>query len=225
MRIEVISATRKSEENFWNTSALGVSLKRLSYDDKLISRITFNNHKGLATIYNNGIITAESKSILVFIHDDVWIDDYFLSQRIAEGLQHYQVIGVAGNRRRITHQPAWAFINKNFTWDNKDNLTGAVSHGQYPFGPLSFFGAVPNECELLDGVFLAAQRSVLVRANCFFDSRFDFHCYDMDFCRTAKQKQLGLGTWPICLTHQSLGAFGSEQWEKNYRAYIEKWGD
>ncbi len=225
MQIEVISATRHSEENFWNKSALGISLKRIAPGNAIFPRIAFNNQEGLSTVYNNGIAAAENQSILVFIHDDVWIDDYFLSQRIVDGLHYYQVIGVAGNRRRVSQQPAWAFINKNFTWDDKVNLTGAVAHGKNPFGPVSFFGAVPNECELLDGVFLAAKKAVLVNANCFFDPLFAFHCYDMDFCRTAKQNKLRLGTWPICLTHQSGGAFGSEQWRKNYSAYIDKWGE
>ncbi len=225
MKIEVISATRHSEADFWNTSALGISLKRLAPGNTILPRITFNNQEGLPKVYNNGIAAAEKESTLVFVHDDVWIDDYFLSQRVAEGLHHYQLLGVAGNRRRVSQQPAWAFINKSFTWDDKANLTGAVAHGKHPFGPISFFGAVPNECELLDGVFLAAKKSVLVGANCFFDPRFTFHCYDMDFCRTARQNNVTLGTWPICLTHQSGGAFGSEQWKKSYGTYIEKWGE
>ena len=225
MKIEVISATRHSEENFWSKSALGISLKRLARGNTIVPRITFNNQEGLSRVYNNGIAAAENRSALVFIHDDVWIDDYFFSQRVADGLHHYQVIGVAGNRRRVSQQPAWAFINRHFAWDDKANLTGAVAHGKYPFGPISFFGAVPGECELLDGVLLAARKSVLVAANCFFDPQFDFHCYDMDFCRTAKKNKLTLGTWPICLTHQSGGAFGSEQWNKNYSNYIGKWGE
>ena len=40
--------------------------------------------------------------------DDVWIDDIFFSQRISEGLQTFDAIGVAGNRRRVRNQPAWA---------------------------------------------------------------------------------------------------------------------
>ena len=104
MQIEVISATRHSEENFWNKSALGISLKRIAPGNAIFPRIAFNNQEGLSTVYNNGIAAAENQSILVFIHDDVWIDDYFLSQRIVDGLHYYQVIGVAGNRRRVSQQ-------------------------------------------------------------------------------------------------------------------------
>jgi hypothetical protein len=76
----------------------------------------------------------------------------------------------------------------------------------------------------LDGVFLAARKSTLMEKNCLFDPRFDFNFYDMDFCRTARQKGLTLGTWPICLTHQSAGQFDSARWHKSLRLYLDKWG-
>jgi hypothetical protein len=47
----------------------------------------------------------------------------------------------------------------------------------------------------------------------------------MDFCRSAKQKGLKIGTWPICLTHQSGGAFGSKPWSEKYSLYLQKWGN
>jgi len=76
----------------------------------------------------------------------------------------------------------------------------------------------------LDGVFLAAKKQVLIKNGVFFDPQFDFHLYDMDFCRNARQHGLRLGTWPICLTHQSGGAFGTAHWRAKYDAYIKKWG-
>jgi len=235
MKIEVISATRHSEEMFWSKSALGLSLRRLLFDDKILPQISFNNKRGLPAIYNERIEAAETDSLLVFIHDDVWLDDYFFAQRVIDGLNQYDVIGVVGNRRRVSGQPAWAFINKNFVWDDKINLTGiiaqgeypflteAVAQGKYPFADMLFFGKSPCECELLDGVFISAKKSSLVRTNCYFDERYDFNLYDMDFCRTARKKGLTLGTWPISLTHQSTGVFNSEPWKRSYQMYIEKW--
>lgn len=223
--IEIISATRLSESDFWSKSALGISLRRLGYDGRLVARVSFLNLRGLPEIYNAGISAESNNDILVFIHDDVWIDDYYLSDRIIEGLRTYDVIGVAGNRRKVQQQPAWAFLDTKFNWDDRANLTGAVAHGKSPFGPISFFGPVPADCELLDGLFLAAKKTVLTANGVLFDPRFDFHFYDMDFCRNARQRGLRLGTWPICLTHQSGGAFGTKKWSEMYRAYIEKWGD
>jgi GT2 family glycosyltransferase len=223
MKLEIISATRLAESDFWQKSALGNSLRRLAYDQVLKPRISFSNNRGLPLVYNEGIAAAEPESIVVLVHDDVWIDDYFFTDRLRDALAAYDVVGVAGNRRRVAGQPAWAFPDTRFQWDEPVNLSGAVAHGPYPFGAVSKFGTAPSACELLDGVFLAARKSVLSTAEVTFDPRFEFHFYDLDFCRTARQRGLRLGTWPICLTHQSGGAFGTESWRRSYARYLEKW--
>jgi GT2 family glycosyltransferase len=224
VKIEIISATRQSEADFQGKSPLGVSLRRLSFDRNLGARIAASNSRGLPHVYNAALEAVGRDSIAVFMHDDVWIDDHFFRQRIVEGLQSYDVIGIAGNRRRVPEQPGWAFVDRQFTWDRPEQLSGAVAHAQHPFGRISFFGESPAPCELLDGVLLAARKSVLLESRTEFDPRFDFHFYDMDFCRSARQKGLKLGTWPICLTHQSAGAYGTERWTKAYHTYLDKWG-
>jgi len=74
-------------------------------------------------------------AFLLFVHDDVWLEDLFLADRILEGLTTYEVIGVAGNRRRLSNQWGWPFKSSppdqlpSFgidTWDIP-NLSGAVS--------------------------------------------------------------------------------------------------
>lgn len=221
--IEIISATRLSESDFWSKSALGLSLLRLAEDTRLVAHITFENNRGLPEIFNARINAPDGHEILVFIHDDVWIDDFFLAERVISGLDEFDVIGIAGNKRRVPNQPAWAFIDPNFTWDSNSNLSGSVAHGENPFGPVSRFGSTSAECELLDGFFLAAKKSILKISNVSFDSHFDFHFYDMDFCRSARSSGLLLGTWPICLTHQSGGAFNSSHWKEKYQLYLNKW--
>ncbi len=221
--IEIISATRLTEDAFRKTSALGMSLQRLSHDARLATHVVFENSRGLPDVFNERILAQEDHEILIFIHDDVWIDDYFLVDRVIEGLKSYDVIGVAGNRRRVQNQPAWAFIDSKPTWDDMNNLSGSVAHGAHPCGAVSVFGPAPADCELLDGVFLAARKSTLASNDVLFDPRFDFHFYDMDFCRSARKNGLRLGTWPICLTHQSGGAFGSRAWLDKYLVYLRKW--
>lgn len=224
--IEIVSATKFSEADFWNQAALGISLRRLQADRRLAAHIAFANGRGLPLVYNARIAAADGAEILAFIHDDVWIDDCFVADRIIDGLRAFDVIGVAGNRRRIPRQPAWAFVGHDpFTWDDKVNLSGRVAHGKLQAGTIAWFGDVPAPCELLDGVFLAARKEVLTAQGVQFDPLFTFQFYDLDFCRMARQRGLRLGTWPICLTHQSAGAFGTPAWNAAYRAYLEKWGD
>ena len=219
----ISSATRLPAERFWQESALGQSLRRLSFDAGLRATVAFENRQGLPRLYNQLIDTAPEGSVLVFVHDDVWIEDTFFSQRVREGLQAFDAIGVAGNRRRVRNQPAWAFVNTQMTWDSPEHLSGSVAHGKMPFGAVSHFGPSPAECELLDGVLLAARRDVLIEHAIRFDERFDFHFYDLDFCRSMRAKDLKLGTWPIALTHQSGGSFGSPAWRAGCDLYLRKW--
>ncbi len=224
MKLEIISATRKSAAEFSAKSALGLSLKRMADDSSLIARITVANRRGLPELYNDVMRQVDDRNIVVFMHDDVWIEDYYLGHRLVEALNVYDVVGIAGNRRRIPGQPSWAFVDTKGTWDERQFLSGMISHGQVPFGNIDYYGPAPAACELLDGVFLAAKKSVLLEHGVAFDTRFGFHFYDIDFCRSARSKGLRLGTWPICMTHESTGAFGSADWLSAYRAYLEKWG-
>lgn len=222
--IEIVSATRASEEEFWRQVPLGISLRRLAWDRRLVPRIAFDNRRGLPEVYNARIAEADTEALLVFIHDDVWIDDYFLADRVRNGLRSFDVLGVAGNRRRLPNQLSWIFPDETLTRDEAPCLTGVVAHGPQPFGIPNVYGPVPAECELLDGVFLACGAQRLRSSGVAFDRRFDFHCYDLDFCRTARQRGLTLGTWPICLTHSSCGNFRDQHFREMHQLYLAKWG-
>lgn len=221
--IEIVSATRMSQDEFLNKSALGLSLQRIGQEKRIAACVAFANGRGLPKIYNSRITAGDNVEALVFMHDDVWIDDYFLVDRVLEGLKTYDVIGVVGNRRSVKGQAGWAAVDAKSASEEAKNLSGAIAHGKDPFGPVSFFGPTPADVEFIDGVFIAARKSVLNEKGVFFDTRFDFHFYDVDFCRTARQHGLRIGTWPICLTHQSGGAYGTPQWTENYKVYKDKW--
>jgi len=223
--LDVVSATRLSEREFWQRSALGQSLVRLGFDDEISTRISYENSRSLSSIYNEAIAAPDAAELIVFVHDDVWIDDIFFSQQIQAGLETFDVIGVAGSKRRLAGQPSWAFINTAFDREADEHLSGRVAHGPTPFGSVSCYGHVPAQCQLLDGLLLAARSSTLQRSGVTFDDRFQFHFYDLDFCRTATRLNLRLGTWPITVTHQSGGSFGSEQWQMAYAEYLAKWSE
>ncbi len=228
--IEVISATRMSERDFWAKSALGRSLLRLEQDSRLIPRITYANTRGLSEIYNARMAAATDDSILLFIHDDVWLDDERFADRIIEGLAEFDMIGLAGSRRRLPKQPSWGFVMSKrkpgiAEWDEDQYLSGAVAHGADAHGEVRVYGEAPAECELMDGVLLAARKSVLDSYKVGFDKRFMFHFYDLDVCRLARKRGMRLGTWPIAITHQSGGSFGTPMWQQGYQTYLEKWKD
>jgi GT2 family glycosyltransferase len=225
--IEFISATRMTRDQFWEKSALGRSLLRLDPSYRWVARVAFENRRGLPEVFNERIQAPSEHDILAFVHDDVWIDDFYVRDHLEEALHEFALVGVAGNRRRVPRQPGWLFVEATpeFVRDDGANLCGAIAHGAQPFGEVSRFGPTYEECELLDGVFMAARRSTLLAAGVAFDPRFTFDFYDLDLCRSARARGLRLGCWPIALTHQSGGAFGSPSWRAGYAAYLQKWPD
>jgi hypothetical protein len=109
--IDIICGTRLPADEFWARSALGLSLQRLAPEPRLRPHVFFENGRGLPSIYNERIDAADAGPILVFIHDDVWLDDHFFVEHLSAAVQAADVIGVAGNRRRLPDQPSWAFAS------------------------------------------------------------------------------------------------------------------
>lgn len=69
--IEIVSATRMGEREFWTSSPLGLSLQRLGRNGMLDAHISFGNRRGLPEIYNARIEATAPDNTLAFVHDDV----------------------------------------------------------------------------------------------------------------------------------------------------------
>jgi GT2 family glycosyltransferase len=220
--LTLVSATRCSKDEFAQ-KPLGLSLRRMSFDRTMELHVIIGNQQGLPKSFNQFISEKYRDHELVFLHDDLWLDDLFFSDRIRMALQNFDVVGLAGNRRLLPGAPAWHVKDERMEWDH-GNLSGVVCHGPQPFGTVSIYGSTPAPVQLLDGVLLAARCSALLDAGVRFDERFDFHFYDLDFSRQANAAGLKVGTWPIAVTHVSGGNFGSPGWRKNLDLYWGKWG-
>jgi predicted O-linked N-acetylglucosamine transferase (SPINDLY family) len=225
--IRFVCGTRCSREQFSNETALGRSLKLYAHLPGIQLQLFDNNTRGLSSIYNAAIDDAKQQpAILVFVHDDVWLNDFFWAERIRGSLAGFDVVGLAGNLRRVPRQPAWAFATPDLRWDERKYLSGTVGHGKgFPCDIASTFGPSGQECKLLDGLLLIADSETLERSSLRFDEQFKFHFYDMDFCRQAELKGLRMGTWPLSVVHESGGAFGSPGWRESYALYLGKYGE
>jgi GT2 family glycosyltransferase len=222
-RLRIVAATRLGETEFWKESPLADSLRRLA-DPRLVPDVAFANAAPLPRLYNRAIERDDDAEVVVFMHDDLWLDDYFFTERILSGLSQFDVIGLAGTRKRRPNQKAWSFVDDPRVRDDPEFMSGRIAQADHPWGQVYYWGPVPAQCELLDGVLLAARKQALRERGVRFDEQFPFHFYDMDFCRTATAKGMRLGTWPICVTHRSPGGFASEAWERARVRYFEKWG-
>jgi predicted O-linked N-acetylglucosamine transferase (SPINDLY family) len=223
--IRFVCGTRSDRDNFFEDTALGRSLKLYEKRPGLQLQLFDNNTRGLSTIYNSAIdYAAENPAILVFVHDDVWLTDYFWDERIRESLAHFDLAGVAGNRRRVPRQPAWCFAKDDMRWDEARYLSGTVGHGKgFPSKNVLTFGLSRQACKLLDGLLLIADSEMMTRTGLRFDEQFKFHFYDMDLCRQAELRGLRIGTWPLSVVHESVGAFGPKVWRESYELYLRKY--
>lgn len=223
LKVRVVCATRETSDDFMARSALGRSLRL--YPSLFELRLFPSNSNGLPLVYNTAIReSATDPAILVFVHDDVHLLDFYWPTRIFNGLDKFDIIGLAGNRRRADRQPAWRFLDDSFRRADREYLSGVVAHGKsWPADYISAYGVPGQEVKLLDGVMLAVRSETLLANNLFFDEIFDFHFYDLDFCRTAEKHGLRMGTWGISVMHESDGAFGTPAWKEGYARYLAKW--
>jgi glycosyltransferase involved in cell wall biosynthesis len=220
----IVAATRLDRAAFLSQSLLGRSMERVVVRDAVELSVAYENTAGLPELYNAALARADDADVLIFVHDDVWIDDWFVLERVREGLTRFAVVGVAGNRRRIPKQPGWWTVDTSTVRCDYDleYLSGSIAHFEGPVAKVNYYGEVPSPVKLLDGVFLAVRAQTLRQAGVAFDPRFKFHYYDMDFCRGCEQAGLTLGAWPIPITHGSGGQPG-DQWRAVYAEYLKKW--
>jgi len=228
--VTLVAATREAESSFFTGTALGKTLTAYARYG-IRARVFYANTRGLPECYNLAIdATVDEDEILVFVHDDVYLPDLFWVRRIVEGLQDFSLVGVAGNRRRLPGQPAWAFgrvsgADMSLEWDEGRYLSGTVAHGTGFPCRVTHYGPEGQACLLLDGVLLAARKSTFTRHGIRFDPRFNFHFYDMDLCRQFERAGLAMGTTGISVIHESGGNYREPAWASAYEVYLEKWGE
>jgi GT2 family glycosyltransferase len=225
IKFRIVCATRETAELFPTRTALGRSLALYAPYGFIELKLFPSNSTGLPALYNTALREAAADpAILVFVHDDILLCDYFWPKHLMDGLSSFDVVGLAGNKRRVPNQPGWPFIDQKFTPDDIENVTGIVGHGTgFPPENLTYYGPPGQGVKLLDGLLLAARSDILLSKRIFFDERFDFHFYDMDFCRQLEAQGLRMGTCMVSVIHQSTGSYSSPGWSTAYRKYLEKW--
>ena len=140
--LTIVCATRVSAQDFHQQTLLGRCLPRLGEFEPLGLKLFSGNRSPLALAYNQAIDDARPDDVLMFVHDDVHLDDWMLTQRLREAFQLFDVVGVAGNRRRQQNQMTWYLqpfgdtVNGLPDWSqtvlDREFLSGAIAHGSGP---------------------------------------------------------------------------------------------
>jgi hypothetical protein len=111
-RMIVTVATRLDETTFHQTSATGRSLPAaLGEEDQV--QVFAANSTGLPRLYNHVIAQASEP-------DDI----------LVEALAQFDLVGLAGNRRRLNDQPGWLFIDADLTKDKPSTSVALWATGQ-----------------------------------------------------------------------------------------------
>ena len=205
-KITFVCATPKNKIDFESTFLYKLKthdlFKKYNYD------VYYENDKGLSTIYNKAIQkNINTTDIFVFIHDDVFINDLFFEEKIANGFHKYgfNILGVAGSKKINLDKKPISWFNSSFPND----MYGNVFHGKELLNNFCVSNYNASFCYerviTLDGLFLAVNAKVFNSTNLRFDENFKFNFYDIDFCFQAHKNNLTLGIVPLNIIHSSVG--------------------
>ena len=179
-----------------------------------------NNKEGLSVMYN--LILKEHLNdfdYIVFLHDDVYVDDLGVCDKLIKAHTQFDIVGLAGGVNPIIKAPAlWHLMCGGF---RSNNLHGAVTH---PCSKdqimVTNFGPTPARVAILDGLFLSVKTKSVKETGWKFNENYNFHHYDIASCIDANKKKLRLGVAPIWVMHNSPGLLSFE--DKNFNASQEK---
>jgi hypothetical protein len=179
--------------------------------------IGIHDARSMAEGYNRGIAASRGETI-VLSHDDIQIIGPDFPARLARHLANYDVIGVAGTNKLIG--AGWSLAAYPY-------LFGQVAHSA-PDGSItvSIYGAprqVIEDIQALDGLFMAARRSVFARVSFDPITCDAFHGYDVDFSYGAYRAGLKVAVAnDINVLHFSTGKF-DDAWMRFAERFVRKW--
>jgi hypothetical protein len=193
------------------------SLTTLHSDDSFDFVIIKDNKEGLSKVYNKCLKNStHTKSILLFVHDDVELEDLFLVEKLNDS--PYIVSGLAGCKQiDLSQPPAWHLMSK------REDQLGEVAHTHQGNVWTSVFGPTKSRALLIDGLFIAVDVEKALEKQIEFDEDFDFHHYDLAFCLDCNKKKATVGVLPIRVIHHGLGdSMNTPEWQKNASKFIAK---
>ena len=167
-----------------------------------------DNNRGLSVCYNEILRDPNnSDKTVLFVHDDVVLDDLFLYEKLIES--PYPITGLAGAKsfNKQSGKLAWHLSAP------PSDYVGEVSHAN-PEGKVwtTVFGPTKSRALTVDGLFISCKVNELNGVE--FDENFNFHFYDIAFCLRANDKKVKCGVLPIHVIHHGLGdSMLTQDWE------------
>ena len=187
--------------------------------------MVWENKEGLSKVYNRKILEYQNSGVeyLVFVHDDVFIDDLKVCAKIKLAHQRFgfELIGVAGGVNPC--------FEANAEWHRLclgTERRGAICHMAKGMILLpTTFGFTPSPVTILDGVFMAVHLPSILKKGWRFNENYEFHHYDLSSCLDAAAKGMLLGVFPIHLQHASggLSSYDDPSWVKSNAKFLAEY--
>jgi hypothetical protein len=186
----------------------------------------WENVESLPVVYNRKIRehTNSGVEFLVFVHDDVYIDDLKLNDKLTQAYRSFgfKIIGVVGaTELNICFPTLWHLMA------DKKHQRGFVH--QSCGGPQTIvtnFGPTPSEVLAIDGLFMAVHLPSIIESGWRFNEKYRFHHYDISGCLDASKMGLKIGVFPIHLVHLSKGlrSVSEPEWRDSSDLFLSEYG-
>lgn len=201
-----VVATQNNQENFKKSNPICLFLDKTENISN--STILYENKTGLTKVYNSFITEENKDKKIIFIHDDVLIEDVFLFEKLDVAFEKYDIVGLAGTKKcDLTKPPAWHLMSE------RQDHVGEVAHSKDKVYWTTVFGPTDSRALIIDGLFMAVSVKRLLETGTRFDENFDYHHYDITFCLNANKNKLKIGVYPIKVTHFGLGdSMNTQEW-------------
>lgn len=217
-KIAFFSATQKTDAK--KTSLLK-SVEHFDIDVDIAFEL--NNSEHLAVVYNKAIEKAleENWDALILVHDDVTLD-HDPRPKLKTLFDKFDLIGVAGASSVEIKSPAlWHLMGGGF---GSGKLHGAVAHGSAEKKNMTAFGPYPHRVVMIDGVFMAMNRSVMENVRFDESNPAKYHFYDLDFSSAAHKLGHRVGVGDIYITHESPGLREfTDEWKAGEAWFLNKY--
>ena len=211
--ISIVMSTRQIDETYIKH----ISDKFNNKNDQIICYEN-NNQFSLSELYNKGLDESVN-DIVVFIHDDLFIDTPDVTLKVLELFRknpQHGIIGLAGTNH----------LKSGMWWEDRESMFGMVNHEINGEKHLSVynpqrFNEKVKDVIIVDGLFMMVHKK---RIKHRFDESFKgFHFYDIPFCFENFKNNVKVGvTTKIRVTHKSVGMV-NEQWAENKKQFEQRY--
>jgi hypothetical protein len=209
--IKFVVATKETKKSFLEKKPFGLFLEKTNLLNS--TYVIENNTEPLTKIYNKFLTEEFKNNWIIFIHDDVLIDDLFALEKIQLAFEKYDIIGLAGTKSCNINSEmcAWHLMSES------SNYVGEVAHYAKDRKVwTTVFGPSDSRALLLDGLFIGVNVEKAIETGLKWDENFSFHHYDISFCLRANNLKIKAGVFPLRAVHYGLGdSMLTEDWKKS----------